>query len=129
MRTTFADQLADLRQRRQAFDAVFALYACQVVGADDLQEQAHKALAREALWRACRSLDRRQFDPDEVDALADFASETYPQAPSLLEHRGLAWRLRAGPDWCARARPLLPGTYLHKVRDALWWRRWRASGV
>ncbi len=129
MRTTVNFTIGDLRQRRHAFDLLFSQYGARLRDAERLDNQAKEALAREALWGACRAFDRRPFDAEEVEELEQFAIETYPSATRLPEFRGLSWRRRLGPRSCRVVRPLLPSNYLHKARTALWWRHWREFGV
>ena len=129
MRTIMNFDITDLQQRRLAFDTLFIRYGSQLSGAEKLYSQANKALAKEALWTACRTFDRRPFDQGEVEALEAFAIQTYPDSRSLPEYRGLTWRRRLGPRWCPFVQPLLPSHYLHKARNILWWRHWREFGV
>ena len=72
MRTTTNFDVTDLRQRRYAFDVIFGQYSSRLSGADELHGNAEKALAKEALWRACRAFDRRPFIQEEVDAVEEF---------------------------------------------------------
>lgn len=129
MRTTTNFDITDLRQRRYAFDVLFGQYGSRLSGSEELHSQAQKALAKEALWRACRAFDRRPFYQEEVEALEEFAIETYPSSRGLHEYRGLNWRRRVGPDWCPFVQPLLPSHYVHKARNILWWRHWKEYGV
>jgi hypothetical protein len=129
MRTTNNFTMTDLQQRRLSFDALFLQYGSRLSGAEHLHSQANKALAKDALWSACRAFDRRPFDQVEVEALEEFAMQTYPDYRTLSEYRGLNWRRRVGPRWCPFVQPLLPSHYVHKARNILWWRHWREFGV
>jgi len=129
MRTTVDFNVTDLQQRRHAFDVLFLQYGSRLSGAEELHNRAKQALAKEALRRACRAFDRRPFDQVEVEALEEFAVETFPPSRSLPEYRGLNWRRRVGPRWCPFVQPLLPSHYVHKARNILWWRHWREFGV
>ena len=97
MRTTTNFDVTDLRQRRYAFDVIFGQYSSRLSGADELHGNAQKALAKEALWRACRAFDRRPFIQEEVDALEEFAIETYSHTRKLPEYRGLELAQTGGP--------------------------------
>jgi glycosyl transferase family 2 len=127
--TKFGSSLADLAQRRTAFDAVFDTHGTKIRDVDQLRSTAHRALAKEALWIACWSYDRRRVDRVSVDDLEAFALATYPGASSLNEYRGLQWRRRLGPRWPPILQPLLPSGYVHWVKGQLWCRRRRISGV
>jgi hypothetical protein len=95
-----------LRERRIAFHAAFARVGPVVRDAPALQRMADRALARQALWRASRTVDRELTDtPDTVDELVGFAVETYPETRQLREWRGFAIRRMLGPG---RSRWFLP---------------------
>jgi glycosyltransferase involved in cell wall biosynthesis len=127
--TKFSSALADLSQRRAAFDAVFDTHGMEIRDVEELRSTAHRALAKAALWMACRSYDRRRLDRVSVDDLEAFALETYPDARSLAEYWGLRWRRRLGPRWPPILQPVLPSGYVHWVKGQLWWRRRRLRGV
>ncbi|KQW22254.1 hypothetical protein ASC80_02345 [Afipia sp. Root123D2] len=127
--TTFNSVLADLRQRKTAFDALFDTHWPVIRNHDELREKAYRALAKEALWTACWCYDRRRLDRVSVDDLEAFARETYPDLRSLTEYWGLRWRRRVGPRWPPILQPFLPSGYLHWFRNKLWWRRRRLRGV
>jgi hypothetical protein len=127
--TKFGSTLADLRQRRAAFDAVFDAYGAKIRDVEQLRRAAHRALTKEALWKACWSYDRHRLDRVSVDDLETFALETYSGARSLNEYRGLRWRRRLGPGWPPILQPILPSGYIHWIKGQLWWRRRRLRGV
>jgi hypothetical protein len=129
MRTTFADPLVDLQQRKTAFDVLFDSYGGQIRDAEVLRTRADRALAREALWRACRAFDRGRLEQIQVDKLEIFAFEVYPFADKLPQSAGLRWRRRLGPRRCRLVAPLLLTPFVHRARDWLWWHRWRRRGV
>jgi hypothetical protein len=127
--TKFGSALIDLSQRRAAFDAVFDMHGTKIRDVEQLRTTAHRALAKDALWTACWSYDRRRLDSVSVDDLEAFALATYPDASSLNEYRGLRWRRRLGPRWPPILQPILPSGYVHWVKNQLWWRRRRLFGV
>jgi hypothetical protein len=129
LRTKFADPLTDLRQRKAAFDAVFDDHGQRLGDVAALRGKANRALAREALWTACRTFDRSQYDQQTVTELEAFARVAFPAAESLREHAGLRWRQAIGPRWCPWLQPLIVGAAVHKVRSKLAWRRLNAYGV
>jgi hypothetical protein len=127
--TTFNTDLADLVQRKAAFDAVFDNPGSAIPGGENLRRQTHRALAKEALWIACWSYDRRRLNQVSVDDLESFAAKTYPDARSLSEYRGLQWRRRIGERWPPILQPFLFSGYVHWFKGQLWWRRRRLRGV
>jgi len=129
LRTSWTAPIDDLGQRLAAFDAVLGDRARSSPEAARLQNMAHQALAREALWEACRAYDSGVYDPAAVDSLEDFAFDAFAPASALREHSGLRWRRRVGPRWCKRVGRLQPSVATHRLRSELWWRRWRVSGV
>ena len=127
--TTFNSVLADLRQRRDAFETVFRVQGYKIEDMEQLRETALRALAKEALWRACWSYDRRRVDQVRVDDLEAFAKETYPGTRSLGEYWGLQWRRRLGTRWPPLLQPILPSGYIHWLKNKMLWRRQRLRGV
>ena len=121
--------IVDLRQRKAAYDAVFGSYSEQIPHANRLLWQAHRTLAKEALWYACRSYDRRPIDTGGVAELSNFACGTYPEAARLSEYWGLRWRRRAGPQVCVTLRPFMLSAARRRILSELWWRRWKLQGV
>jgi hypothetical protein len=127
--TTERVPLVDLEQRRAAFDSLFAEHADEIPGAERLQRKVNRALAKDALWRACRAYDRRRMGSTPVDELASFAEATYPDAAHLPEYWGLQWRRRVGPNVCPYLQPIMVSAVHRKVRDKMWWRRWEREGI
>jgi glycosyltransferase involved in cell wall biosynthesis len=127
--TKFNSELADFIQRRAAFDALFEVHGRFIRDAEVLHQNARRSLAKQALWIACWSYDRRRLNRVSVDDLEAFALQTYPKARSLSEYWGLKWRRRVGPRWPPILQPILPSGYIRWVRGQLWWRRRRLRGV
>ena len=107
--------LIDLRQRKAAYDALFAGYADRIPHARRLAEQADRKMAKEALWRACRAYERRRMDSTPIDELVEFAHATYPKAGRLPESWGL--------------QPVMLSAVHRRARNKLWWRRWARQGI
>jgi len=122
-RTSFVD----LVQRKAAFDALFQ--HCHVPDAALLHESANRALAREALWDACRAYDRNQVQLCRTDELVEFATETYSRATSLPEYRALLRRKRLGPVFCNRTQLFAPPALIRRVRRELIKRHWKRNGI
>ena len=128
-RTTFQASIADLEHRKAAFDAHFDGHGRGLADLERLREQVARALAGEALWRACRAFDRKRLDAVSVDELEAFAFATYPAAHALAEHRGLRERRRCGAAWSSLLQFGRPSVYRHRLGDWLWWKRVALSGV
>jgi hypothetical protein len=121
--------LVDLRQRKAAYDALFAEYADRIPDARRLAGLADRSMAKEALWRACRAYERRRMDSTPVDELVEFAYSAYPKAGRLPEAWGLRWRRVAGPRLCPYLQPLMLSAVHRRLRSMLWFRRWARQGI
>jgi glycosyltransferase involved in cell wall biosynthesis len=127
--TTERVLIVDLRQRKAAYDTVFANYAKLIPDHDVLQREANRKMAKEALWRACSAYHRRSMDITTVTELVDFARSTYAEFDQLSEYWGLRWRQRIGPDVCPYLQPIMMSAVHRRVRNWLWWRSWKFRGV
>jgi glycosyltransferase involved in cell wall biosynthesis len=123
--------LMDLRQRRAVFEFVLDRYGHSLSDTSRLSEMVHRQLSREALWAAARVYDREPLwqhelarrvlgaqanhESHEVDELADFAVECWPEIKRVplyqtLESRrrvgvrGLAYMLNQKGQWWLRRR-------------------------
>lgn len=125
-RTKYLNGFADLQQRKAAYDMFFR-YHQHVADIDRLQDLAHRALAREALWDACRAYDHNQVEEAQAHKLVEFALEACPQATSLPEYASFRRRVYLGPLICKRtqlfAAPALVRRVGHWVRRQRWQRR------
>ena len=121
--------LVDLRQRKAAYDALFERYGDAIPDAVQLRRRAGRAMAKEALWRACRAYERRRMDSTPVDELYAFARETYPAFTHLPEYWGLRWREVVGPRVAPYLQPLILTAVHRRIRSELWFRRWARQGV
>jgi hypothetical protein len=118
-----------LRERRTAFRGALAGVAPFIRDAAALQRTADRALARQALWRASRTLDRRlTTGPDTVEDLVSFAVETYPESGRLREWRGFAVRRRLGPGRSRWFLPFLTTGVAHRIQGELAQLRLRTLG-
>jgi hypothetical protein len=127
--TTERVPIVDLRQRKAAYDAIFAAYSHQIPDASRLSRHAGRRMAKEALWAACRAYDRRPLDTTAVHDLLEFACAAYPEVSRLPEYWGLRWRRKVGPQVCAPLRPIMVSAVHRRVRSTLWWRHWERQGV
>ena len=127
--TDFGGQLDDLRQRKAAFEAVLARCGGQIKDGDELDGLVHRTLARQALRRALRAYDRGRTRQVPVEELVEFAQQCWPGYTRLPEYRGLALRRRIGPGVMPYLQPLVLSAVGHRIRERLWWRTWRRTGI
>jgi glycosyltransferase involved in cell wall biosynthesis len=126
------DPLRDLRERRKAFDSFFASGAAALPDAGELEALAGRALARQALWRASRAVDRDLIgSPDgfPLDEFVSFALDVHAEAKSLPEWRGLQLRLRIGAGRSGWFPPFLATGAAHRARGHVARARWARMGV
>ena len=121
--------LVDLRQRKAAYDALFAAHADRIPNAGRLAAMANREMAKQALWQACRAYERRRMDSTPIDELVEFAHATYPKADRLPEAFGLRWRRLVGPQVCPYLQPLMVSAVHRRLRRELWFRRWARQGI
>lgn len=129
MRTVHRGSFLDLRQRKAAFDSFFSNTGPTLQGVNHLYDLANRALAREALWDACRAYDRNDVDLSHVDELVEFALTTYSKATSLAEYGALLRRRRLGALVCSRTQIFAAPALIRKVRRLVLKRRWQRQGV
>ena len=127
--TTQRVPIIDLRQRKAAYDVLFAMYGKLIPDAYHLQREANRKMAKEALWRACSAYHRRRMDTTPVAELIDFAHATYAESDHLPEYWGLQWRQRIGPEVCPYLQPIMMSAVHRRIRNWLWWRTWKLRGI
>ncbi len=120
--------MIDLGERRAAFDRFFAVGAAQLDRPGRLQAMAGRALARQALWQASRSVDRGVSD-GIVEELTDFALDVCPEAPRLREWRGLRLRQRIGAGRSLGFFPFVLTGAAHRLYSHVTRLRWRLTGI
>jgi hypothetical protein len=128
MRSVYQCPFTDLLQRKAAFDSFFE-HAPSLANAPCLRELANRALAREALWRACRAYDRNRVEETRVDELVQFAMMTYTEAASLPEFGALRRRSWLGPIVCNRTQVFAPVAAIRRVRKWASRQRWKLRGI
>jgi hypothetical protein len=112
--------LRDLEERWKAFASFFATCGPLLEDAAELRTLAARALARQALWRASRAIDRNLVTGPEalpVDALVAFGLDVYEGARSLREWRGLQLRRRMGAGRSMYFPPFLATGAVHRMRS------------
>ncbi len=124
--------LLSLRERRIAFESFFARYRSTLRGGAAKEQMARRALARQALWCASRTIDRgiaHASDRELVDDLVAFALEVCPETRHLTQWRGLQVRRALGTGRSAWFPPLLAAGAVHRLRGHLAMTRLRTKGV
>lgn len=105
-RTQFSP-LMKLEQTEAAYRAVFQRCESDIPDTDRLQQLANAALARQALWWACRSVYRR--DLTTTFATTDFAVRTYRGIPWETDSTSLRSIIQLVAQLPHLVRPLLSG--------------------
>jgi glycosyltransferase involved in cell wall biosynthesis len=98
--------------------------------AERLQTTVARTLARQALWRASRAVDRGVADGDGVvEELKGFALDVYPDARRLREWRGLRLRQWIGAGRSLGFPPFIATGVAHRLRSHAIRMRWRLRGI
>ncbi len=118
----------DLRERRAAFDSFFAACASKLERPERLRSLAARTLARQALWKASRAVDRGVGDGLDEE-LSDFALDVYPDARRLREWRGLELRRWIGAGRSLGFPPFILTGLSHRLRNHAGWMRLRFKGI
>jgi len=129
LRTKYQNNLLDLRHRKIAFDSFFQQHQHVIADSDRLHELTNRALAREALWIACRAYDRNRVEEARAHELIEFAVTIYHAANSLSEYRALHRRRRLGPVICNQTQLFAATALIRKVDRWLKKRRWKRRGI
>lgn len=121
--------LRDLQQRWAAYAAFFAKEGDRIADRGAAEAEVRDVLAGEALWSACRAVDRGRTADEPVEGLVAFATATSPAVTRLSEWR--AWRLRqrVGGDRMQTVGRLVPRAYWRRAKQDLWWHTWKRTGV
>ena len=120
LRSSQTGPLDDLRERRKAFDAFFETSGARLDDVDELRPLAGRTLARQALWRASRTVDRGLSDGRDALAPGEgmaFALAVCPDARRLREWHGLHLRRRLGAGRSGWFPPFLVTGAAHRLRS------------
>jgi glycosyltransferase involved in cell wall biosynthesis len=126
--TKSRNHVVDISQRRAAF-ATFFQYHQEREGVERLRDLAYRALARDALWQACRAYDRNEVTESRAAELIELAMATYPRATALPEYRALRRRRLLGPAVCNRTQLFAAPALIRRAQR--WWKkeRWKRQGI
>ncbi len=129
-RTAHTGQIFGLRARRDAFDAAFAAQAGGLSGAAELHAAARRALAAEALQRACHAYDRGRTGEDQepIDRFVTFAIETWPSVCELPQWIALKHRQAVGAHRAPRRPRFVADAVSRRAVAELRRWRWRRTG-
>ena len=128
-RTQFQGSFVDLVERRAAFESLFIRHTGEIADRESLREAAGRALAREALWDACRLYDHNRAEQNHIDALVSFAAGAYAKALSLPEFAALRRRRSLGGAFCHRTQLFIVPAAMRRAAGWLRKRRWEQIGV
>lgn len=128
LRTKYLTKLVDLEQREAAFDSFFH-NDHNLMDTSRLRDLAHRALAREALWEACRAYDRNQLEESRTDDLVRFAVTTYSAATSESEYAALVRRQLLGPKLCNRTQIFAGPAIIRRIGNWLRRKWWEGHGI
>jgi glycosyltransferase involved in cell wall biosynthesis len=128
-RTMSDFHLADLERHRDIFATLFDEHASAFADASRLSSMARRAIANNALERACRAYDEGTAGEEPTDRYVVLALEVYPEASSLRRWRALERRRRIGAERAARVPRARAKRLQRDVEDRVRWRQWRWRGV
>ncbi len=120
--------LADLSQRRLAYETVLERCGDLLPDAARLSDTVRRNLGREALWAASRAYDRGRTGQTPVDELVAFAFDCWPRAGSLPVYKGLQLRRRIGPRTMPYLQPFVLSAVARKAGNWWWRRSWKLRG-
>ena len=121
--------LADLSQRRLAYETVLDRCRDQLPDRATLSDLVHLKLAREALWAAAHAYDRGRTGQTPVEDLVSFAFECWPEAGTLLAYRGLQLRRLIGPAVMPYLQPFVLSAFARRAEQWRWQRSWKLRGL
>jgi glycosyltransferase involved in cell wall biosynthesis len=128
LRTQYNTAVADIAQRKAAFEAFFAEHP-DIPAAAGLRRAAYLALANDALEQACRAVEHNRVHEQSVDQLVLLARSCVPDVESLTRFRGLQRRLRIGAARCEQTHLYLGAQAARRARSWLWWQSWKLRGT
>jgi GT2 family glycosyltransferase len=128
-RTQFQGHLVDMVERRAAFRSFLRPYSGKPGNWGRLQQDADRALAKQALWDACRQYDHGRPEEQQVQSLVQFALETWPEAHSLPEFKALERRKWLGAKVCHRTQVFVVPAAIRWAGRWLQKQRWQRLGI
>lgn len=129
MSATEVDDVVDLLERHETFEALFTGAVARVPGADRMRESAHGALAREAVMRASREFDAGRGASQAARDLMDLAARFSADPRGIPGWAGLQRRIRRGAARSASPAHSLGPRIVRRLATELRGLRWRQEGV
>jgi Glycosyl transferase family 2 len=123
------DIAKDLLERKAAFDELFAGPAGSIPEAQTLMWLADRALAREALQRACHLFDRGKATEQSVATLVGFAREVQPVDANLPAWGALRRRTELGVHGVRRRPWYTAAAVRRRLQGEIRYRRWTRTGA
>lgn len=120
--------LTDLRERRRVFEVLFAGPGSDLERASEYARSARRALATNALDRACRAYDRGRAHIEPVQEYIDFALDIDPDIRASRRWQALVRRQR----WSGRpsATPhFMASAAIRRLRDEAAYGHWVRTGI
>jgi GT2 family glycosyltransferase len=127
--TDGSGDLLDLYERRTVFEVLFEGPGRQLPNAPSLHLSAKRALAGEALERACHAYDRGLTESEDIDGCVEFALETFPDSRQLQQWRALQRRRMVGARLAPMMPPFAASVVWRRARNDSRYRRWARAGV
>lgn len=122
------DELKELEERRDAFDVLFAGPAGSIPEAEALRRLANRAIAREALRRACHLYDRGKATEAKVSRLTRIAREAAPVEDVASDWRRLERRSALGARRVQRRPWYVAAAIWRRLENEFKVRRWARTG-
>lgn len=121
--------LKDLEARLNAFTDFFDGVAAEIPDAAALFRTARRAIAVNALDRACRAYDEGRAAEEPIDDYLALALEVWPDSPSLRKWHSIERRRATRTGGAGRAQITNAVRFARDIGDRFQWRRWRWTGV
>ncbi|WP_433794711.1 glycosyltransferase family 2 protein [Actinoplanes sp. CA-252034] len=126
----FAGVYTDLRERRKAYELLFAEHGDRMPDPAGLEALVRRSMARDALQLTCRAYDRSdEALLSRATELMEFAAETDPTVRDTPLWRACAERVdryKNGQRPGSRHRAV---AVADDLRGRVRWRRWRRTGI
>ncbi|TQS91534.1 glycosyltransferase [Arthrobacter sp. TS-15] len=126
---TGIDELEDLKARRDAFDVLFSGPTANIPEAPEFKAEARRALANDALTRACHEYDRGSGTAPKAEAFVALAAELVDNPTELEAWNRYARRRALGPALASQPLWSGPPRLARRIRHKMQRRRWHNSGV
>jgi glycosyltransferase involved in cell wall biosynthesis len=127
MRNSFTG-LADLRQRRLAWEVALDRCGDKLPDAHRLSAIVHRKLGRAALWAAARAYDEGHTEQASVEELEAFAFDCWPKVKRFPLYHTLQLRKRIGPGAMPHLEPFIVSAFAERAHGWLVRRSWKYRG-